>query len=573
MAAERFNSLGGYSVGIPPINIVDANGNLTTNVNAPNANVTANKVYANEYLFANGISIVTTAAGTNTQVQYNNAGNFGASASFTFNSSANLVTIANLQVSNISNLGHVENVRIFGGNNGFFLQTDGTGNLTWANAGGGGGGNGNPGGANMQVQYNDAGTFGGDAGFIYDKDTNILTVTGVSVTGNLTAGNADLGNLVTANYMNLVWDLNANVVVANYLYGDGSNITNVTAAHALTANTVVDSAQPNITSLGNLTGLVVTGNSNLGNVATANLFVGSGANLTNIPAANIDGIVSNANYAAYAGNIVNAAQPNITSVGTLASLAVAGTVNAGNASIAGSIAASNVNVTGNANVSFGATLRVLGDVNFTQSPNVALGNIANIHILGGVNGYVLSTDGAGNLTWTAGGGGGNGTPGGSNTQIQYNNNGVFGGSPFLTFNNSTNEVNVAGNLTANAIQMGSGVYKFSQSYVYFATTNSVTPDQVLISIPADDLSGVDFTIISTDTVGNIRNLVKISAVILGTTVNYVEHSTLPINGYVGDFNVSFNPGNIIVDPSLSVYFSPQSSNLMTHKMQITAYQE
>ena len=32
MAAEDFNSLGGYSVGIPPIPVVDANGNVVTNI-------------------------------------------------------------------------------------------------------------------------------------------------------------------------------------------------------------------------------------------------------------------------------------------------------------------------------------------------------------------------------------------------------------------------------------------------------------------------------------------------------------------------------------------------------------
>lgn len=46
-----------------------------------------------------------------------------------------------------ANLGPVGNITITGGNTGQFLSTDGTGNLTWANAsggGGGGGGNGNP---------------------------------------------------------------------------------------------------------------------------------------------------------------------------------------------------------------------------------------------------------------------------------------------------------------------------------------------------------------------------------------------------------------------------------------------
>lgn len=54
MAAEPFNSLGGITVGIPAVNIVDANGNIVTNVNFADGNVTANRVFANSYLLANG---------------------------------------------------------------------------------------------------------------------------------------------------------------------------------------------------------------------------------------------------------------------------------------------------------------------------------------------------------------------------------------------------------------------------------------------------------------------------------------------------------------------------------------
>ena len=63
----------------------------------------------------------------------------------------------------------------------------------------------------------------------------------------------------------------------------------------------------------------------------------------------------------------------------------------------------------------------------------------------GTAGYVLSTDGANpqQLSWIAPGGGGGGTPGGANTDIQFNNAGAFGGSANLTWNNSTT------NLTAN----------------------------------------------------------------------------------------------------------------------------
>ena len=75
-------------------------------------------------------------------------------------------------------------------------------------------------------------------------------------------------------------------------------------------------------------------------------------------------------------------------------------------------------------------------------------DVSNVQIDGGTNGYVLQTDGAGNLSWTAqtGGGGGNGVPGGANTQIQYNDSGSFGGNSGFTFNEVSGNVNLPSNL-------------------------------------------------------------------------------------------------------------------------------
>lgn len=64
-----------------------------------------------------------------------------------------------------------------------------------------------------------------------------------------------------------------------------------------------------------------------GNVS-ANYFIGNGSTLTHLTGGNVDGQVANANYAAYAGNVTASAQPNITSVGTLASLSVTGVTTA-----------------------------------------------------------------------------------------------------------------------------------------------------------------------------------------------------------------------------------------------------
>ena len=174
----------------------------------------------------------------------------------------------------------------------------------------------------------------------------------LSTTGNLTAANANLGNLTTSNYFSGNGSLLTSI--------NGSNVTGQ-VANALVAGTVTTAAQPNITSVGTLSSLAVTGNissgnANLGNLVTANFFSGSGNLLSNIQAANISGAIANANYAAYAGNVVNASQPNITSVGTLTSLTVSG--------------------------------------------ESILGPIGNVKITGGTAGYTIVTDGTGNLSWT-----------------------------------------------------------------------------------------------------------------------------------------------------------------------------
>jgi hypothetical protein len=56
---------------------------------------------------------------------------------------------------------------------------------------GGGGGGATPGGSDTQVQYNDGGALGGDAGLTYNETTNILTVTGAVKTGASPPNNND----------------------------------------------------------------------------------------------------------------------------------------------------------------------------------------------------------------------------------------------------------------------------------------------------------------------------------------------------------------------------------------------
>lgn len=70
--------------------------------------------------------------------------------------------------------------------------------------------------------------------------------------------------------------------------------------------------------------------------------------------------------------------------------------------------------------------------NITVGSTAFLGNVANVHIDGGINSYVLTTDGQGNLRWAAPATG-NGTVGGAFTTLQFNDNGNFGGISSATY--------------------------------------------------------------------------------------------------------------------------------------------
>jgi hypothetical protein len=93
-----------------------------------------------------------------------------------------------------------------------------------------------------------------------------------------------------------------------------TSTTQVANLSVATAGTVTTASQPNITSLGSLTGLTLSANSDITMSGTGSQL--SGAN------------VVNATY--LTGTLTTAAQPNITSVGTLTSLTVTGNVTANN---------------------------------------------------------------------------------------------------------------------------------------------------------------------------------------------------------------------------------------------------
>ena len=130
-------------------------------------------------------------------------------------------------------LGSVGNLKISGGTSGYFLTTDGAGNLSWGAAEGGGGVSAT--GSNTQIQFNDGGVLGASANLTFDKATNVFT------TARIVASNgANLGNSVANVYIgggsnnqilktdgsgNLAWIAQpvATITVDNFT-GDGTTV-------------------------------------------------------------------------------------------------------------------------------------------------------------------------------------------------------------------------------------------------------------------------------------------------------------------------------------------------------------
>ena len=387
--------------------------NGTSNVSIPASNGNVNTVVAGNttlVVTGTGVNIAGTLNATGT-ISGNLSGNFSGNVTTAAQGNiTSLGTLTGLNVNGVSNLGPVGNVVITGGSANYFLMTNGSGVLTWTSAA-----LAPVPGSNTQVVFNDGGAYGASSSLTFNKTTGLLTatllggtlttaaqpnvtslgsLTSLIVGGNINAGNVAGGNLVSANYL---------------------------------AGTLTTAAQPNITSVGTLTSLGVNGTvTAVAFTANTGIFTGNGAGLTNINGANVTGTAANATYATSAGSattagtVTTAAQPNITSVGTLTSLIVSGNINAGNISGGNAVTANYFigNLYGTANLAVYATTanavagaNVSGAVTYATTANavaganvsgaVAYATTANSVAGANVTGTVSSATTAGTVTTAA----------------------------------------------------------------------------------------------------------------------------------------------------------------------------
>jgi hypothetical protein len=307
-------------------------------------------------------------------------------------------------------------------------------------------------GANTQVLFNSNGNAGASSDFTFNDNTNVLNVNG-NISANYFIGDgsqltglpATYGN---ANVVDLLDSFGSNVIVTTgnitggYFIGNGSQLTGLGATY----------------SNANVVALLAAFGSNVinttGNI-TGGTFIGSAAGLSAVPGANVTGTVANATFATSAasattaGTVTTAAQPNITSVGTLTSLSVSGNIAGGNISTAGQVAA-----LGNISGSY-----ILGNGSQLTGLPATYSNANVTTLLAAFGSNTISTSGnitGGNII-------GNIQAPGNTTEIVFNNSGVLGTNQNLRYNPSTNLLQLqavsgppVGEIQAGNFNAGSG---------------------------------------------------------------------------------------------------------------------
>jgi hypothetical protein len=385
MTTRNFNVKNGLTVGTAVIDAATGNanvGNLDTGRIIATGNISGTQLISNIATGTSPFIVTSTTQVANLNVATaGTAGSATTAGTVTTNAQPNITsvgTLTGLTISGVTDLGAVGNVIITGGSSGFYLQTNGSGNLTWAAVPSGNGiANGTSNVSIPAINGNVNTSVGGTPNVL------VVTTTGANVAGTLNAtGNANVLNLGTAQVL-----ATANVTTPQLI----ANIANGTAPLLVNSQTVVANLNADLLD-GYNTATAATANTvavrdTNGNLS-ANFFIGNGSQLTGLNTDRISNGTSNVSIPASGGNVNIVAAGNTTVVVTGTGANIAGTAN----------------VTGNVsggNLTTGGVITATG--NITTSANLVsnniLGNGGAITITsGGTNTNInLKPNGTGNI--------------------------------------------------------------------------------------------------------------------------------------------------------------------------------
>ena len=395
-------------------NVVSLLGNFGSNSISTTGNVTAGNVLSNNYLYANGVSILTGVTG--------NYSNTNVAAYLT---TATINTTGNITGANLTTAGNLTAAYVKG--NGSLLTA-----LTGASAG----------------------VYGSDIlipSINVDASGRIISITTNAVSGGGSYGNANVGLYLASNSaLTISTTANitttANVISPNYLYPNGVSIlTGIGGSTYSNTNVAAYLTTATINTTGNITGANLTTAGNL----TASYVKGDGSLLINLPVQ--AGTYSNTNVAAYLptyNSTIGTATGTVTIGGNLTTTSKTTTGNL--VTSAGLYWANGVNYSSTVAGTYSNT-----NVTAYLSGTVSVGNIASTNGYFWANGTAYSTGG---VTQIVAGTNLNISPAGGTGVVTINANTQAG-----TYSNA----NVASYLPTYAGNVGSGSAQIigSQNYI------------------------------------------------------------------------------------------------------------
>lgn len=316
-------------------------------------------------------------------------------------------------------------------------------------------GGGTPSGANTQVQFNDSGAFGGDSGLTWDKINKILTVTSTSSAWAVVMANnpgaGQRNNLIlnntqgTSKSSQIIWQGSGSPVFS--LTSDLG--TNGTADFALYDSVVGGSrlyfgsdyriGMPNSTVLGFSAG-------GIGGNPTPTIDTGLYRNAAGV--AEINNGTAGQYRDLYARNITLQSSGVITGSGTVPTGGTSNQVLQKNSNTNYDVGWTTL--AGGGNVSNSGTPTSGQTAVWTDATHIK----GETSLAGGTTSQVLKKNSNTDYDYSWGAGGG-GTPGGLDTQVQFNDGGAFGGDASLLWDKTNKWLSVLGN--AGAFPTGNGV--------------------------------------------------------------------------------------------------------------------
>lgn len=355
------------------------------------------------------------------------------------------------------------------------------------------GGGGSPGGADTQLQYNSAGTFAGSGNLTWNNTSQLLTITasGAGAPG-LAIGTgyvqADAGFLATP----------STALQYNAIQAPGGGM----AAKSFTASGYIQvgsgASSPTLTSGDTLNPGALYYNTGSGlQVYNGSAWVAVGGGGSGTPGGASTNVQFNSSGAfGGSGNFTwnNGSQLLTVTAASSANAGIAvatGYMQADAGFYATSGTALQYNAIqapggGMAAKSFTAT-KYIQVGNGSSSPSATSGDTLNAGAL-----YYNNSSGLqvyNGSTWGAVGG--SGTPGGSNTQVQYNSSGSLAGSANFTWNNGSQLLTVtATSSSAAGIAVGSG---YVQADAGFLATGATATNYNAIQAPGGGMSAINFT--------------------------------------------------------------------------------